>query len=311
MTKDDAVQFLKVLGATKIDLGSLPWVHGNCPLARYTHQKGYDQNPSFGILTGKSRARCHCFSCNTSGSPNEILGLILLHAKGQHGYDIRAAEKIIEGDGATLDLSTDEDARYDQSLMEFPETFWQSFPQVSDEARAYLNGRGVTDKEIVAHDIRWDGLSRRVCVPVRGFDGLLYGVRGRAIDKTNSLRYLSYPFAKITNPQVWLGEHDVDFEQPILVVEASFQYIAARRVWKNTVAPLSAGLHLPQAKRMGSGFCFVHLFDGDKAGRAASKKLKEFLPEATHVRLDLPDDCGPDDLPFNELQQIIAMALPV
>lgn len=313
MKKEIAIALLKVLGSKKLELGSLPWVHGQCPLARWKHQKGTDSHPSFGILTGKARARCHCLSCNTSGRPEEIIGEIMMLAKGDHGYDLREAERLIESDESALDLSTDEEQRYDQPLMPFPEAFWASFTPAMHipEAVEYLNGRGINAKEIQKHDLRWDGLSRRVCACTRGFDQKLYGVRGRAIDKGVEPRYHNYPYTKITNPQVWLGEDIVDFDQPILLVEATFQRIAALRVYPNTVAPLSASLHKAQAMRMAKGWSFVHLFDADKAGRRASEKMREFLPEASHIELFLPEGTGPDDVPFDELMKIVGQVLPV
>lgn len=313
MTPVEAEALLKVLGSKKISRDRMPWLTGQCPLARWRHQNGTDTTPSFAIMTGKNRARCHCFSCNFSSDMNGLIGSIMIYGKGDHGYDLRVAEKIIEGDSGSLDLSTDDEQDFHRPPVVFPESFWQTFaPAINiDEARGYLNGRGVTNAEIESNDIRWDGLSRRVCIPVRGFDHFLYGVRGRALDPANPLRYLSYPLGGITNPTVWLGEDIVDFEQPILVVEASFQRIAARRLYKNTIAPLSAGIHKSQADRMGSGYCFVHCFDGDKAGREASKRLTEYLPEALHVRLDLPENTGPDDLPVYELEKILQQALPV
>jgi DNA primase len=313
LNQQSAEVFLRALGSKKVDFSSLPWVHGNCPLARWKHQKGTDTKPSFGVLTGPVKTRCHCFSCNTSGSPTEIIKEILLRANGEHGYDLRTAERVLEDDEGLLDLSVDEEARYEQPVIPFPESFWHSFVPVTgiDEPQSYLHSRGISLAEMKKHDIRWDGLQRRVCFPVRGFDGLLYGVRGRAIDSTNQPRYMSYPCSHVTNPQVWLGESTVDFDDPILVAEASFQRLACMRLYPNVVAPLSASIHAAQAKRMSKGFCFVHLFDGDKAGREASKKLRAFLPKAKHVVLYLPDDCGPDDISMNELHDILARALPL
>ncbi len=235
--------------------------------------------------------------------------------------NLRNALKIAEGDGddALVDLlDIPEEKRGPNDLLVYPEKMWDSFTPIKYQPVGVdylLNDRSLTLNELVEYDFRWDGLKRRVCVPIRGRDKKLYGIRGRAVDKTNELRYWSYPLVGITNPQVWYGEDTFDPEEPILVTESVFGRIFARRFYKNTVAPLSAGISSAQIQRIQDGFLFVHLFDADKAGKRASLFLRSSLPKAKHVVLEMPAGEDPDSLVrkygMQALQQIIGEVLPV
>lgn len=324
MTPANAEKFLRLLGSTKFNRSTMPWFTGQCPVAKWRHQSGRDNDPSFGILTGKYRARAHCFSCGLSGSLESVIGEIKLQSGVQTGLPIREIYEIIDAENETLgfDLSEVADEKRADELIPFPDTFWSSFSgiPVGRKAHQYLSERGVSDAEISEYDIRWDGLKSRVCFPVRGFDKLLYGVRGRSVDPhEKAVRYWSYPLAGLTNPQVWYGEEWVNVDEPILVTESVFGLVAARRFYKNTIAPLSASITPAQMARMGKAFCFVHLFDGDKAGKKASGKLSRAVVagghRAAHTILELPEGHDPDSLyckvgPW-ALAEIISKVLPI
>ena len=71
-------------------------------------------------------------------------------------------------------------------------------------------------------DLRYDPIERRVCFPIRDFTGALVGLHGRAIDKDTTLKYRMYTVYKQKNPMIWYGEHWVDFDKPVLLVESVF-----------------------------------------------------------------------------------------
>src|SRR6056297_2221120 len=60
------------------------WVHASCPLAKYRHEKGVDNNPSFGVVYNSGEAHkleghAHCFSCGYSGDVREIASLLFAY----------------------------------------------------------------------------------------------------------------------------------------------------------------------------------------------------------------------------------------
>lgn len=305
-----AESFLRCLGSKKFDRGTLPWLTGQCPLARWTHEKSADKSPSFGVLTGhKFKPRCHCFSCNFSGSPEALLGDIMLRGGiKDHEYDLRGAQRILDEQDTTLiDLSKiGPQDDFDQPDIPFPEKFWSSFAPVEygPGFDYLLEVRKLPINIIREYDFRWDGHTKRVCLPIRGFDKRLYGIRGRAI-APGGARYFSYPYGGVTNPQVWYGEEWVDMQQPIAAVESVFDVIAARRAYRNVLAPLSSGLTRQQAKRVRDGFLWLHIMDADKAGKSLSRTLKLFLPHAKHTVYKLPAGEDPDS--FVKRQGVAAL----
>jgi hypothetical protein len=73
MNANDIQMLLGKLGSTKIHTSG-QWVYSSCPLAPYTHKKGFDAHPSFTVAVdtnGISGAKCH--ACNFSGSLMELM----------------------------------------------------------------------------------------------------------------------------------------------------------------------------------------------------------------------------------------------
>jgi hypothetical protein len=312
MTPKQAEDFLRALGSTKFNKSALPWLHGQCPLARWRHEEPVQAIPKFGILTGNVRPRCHCFACGFGGGLDTLIGTIMLLSNNKHGYDLRAADAVMDQTNElTLDLEEEEDTG-PKPLMPYPEAWWETFPRAINckPAVEYLAKRGLESlQEIELHDLRYDPTMKRVVFPVRGRDGLLYGARGRLIEPGEP-RYFIYKLADVYNSQMWYGEHGLSFDDPILVVESVFDRIAAYRFYKNVIAPLSASVSDTQIKRVMDGFSFVYLFDADKAGTRAGRKMQKELPKAHHTFLRLPKGHDPSSIPKQQLGEIISEVLP-
>lgn len=320
MTPEIAIKFLRTLGSAKFDKSTLPWLTASCPAAAWRHESGVDNHPSFAILTGAHKPKCYCFSCKLRGDPEAIVGEIMLNDKSRRAACVEALHVIENEDDTLPDLfEMDEKKRGPWETVVFPEKFWNTFPKASvvPKATSFLTKvRGLTTEEIEAYDFRYDPIKDRACVSIRGFDKKLYGIRGRSLLNDAMPKYWNYRLPPdVTNPQVWHGEEWVDFDEPLLVVEGSFKLIFCRRLYKNTVSPLSATVTAAQAGRMANAFCYVHLFDPNKAGRVASQMLKQSQPKAKHVVLQLPDGEDPDSIAIKfgmgALAEIIGQALPV
>ena len=78
---------LRKLGAERFTYSS-DWVMTNCVLAKWTHEKGRDSNPSFGVRESSGISGAHCFSCKFSG------GLIsLIRTYGRYAIEEGTATK--------------------------------------------------------------------------------------------------------------------------------------------------------------------------------------------------------------------------
>lgn len=74
MDLDDVEKLLRRLKCDKIRVGGNGWVHSSCPFAVWTHRRGQDAHPSFGISVtpdGTSRYRCH--GCGKGGEVSRLL----------------------------------------------------------------------------------------------------------------------------------------------------------------------------------------------------------------------------------------------
>lgn len=67
MNKEGVIQFLRALGAdmdTMVDPGR-GWINCACPIAEWTHAKGHDEHPSFGVsISDDAHSVYYCFGCS-------------------------------------------------------------------------------------------------------------------------------------------------------------------------------------------------------------------------------------------------------
>lgn len=67
MNRKDVEYVLSKMGVEGPFKISGAWLMMACPLARWTHEKGVDRNPSFGVRIGPGVSGANCFSCEFKG----------------------------------------------------------------------------------------------------------------------------------------------------------------------------------------------------------------------------------------------------
>jgi hypothetical protein len=180
-------------------------------------------------------------------------------------------------------------------IIPWPEYYLDSFKSVFafGEAMVYLRTRMVNDKVVKALDLRFDTQRKRVCFPLRDYDGRLTGLHGRTIND-HPMKYYAYGFQDRRNPLPWLGEVDVDFDQTVLLVESVFDLASVRRVYGNSMCALSVGLSEEKVKRIDHGVQFVTFFDHGTGGDRARELLTKYL-KTPHVHVT-PATGDPGDM---------------
>ena len=291
MDKDAIYNVAQLLGASEIQPpNNAGYVHINCPLAAFEHEKGTDTKPSFGIhVAPDSESSMHCFSCHWSG---ELTSLIqrLKFEKVDLDYKALMEAATAEYDGSGLpSLITLEEKVH--GLWQFPEPWLKSFPSVFENGQAltYLatrDGGPVPHEVIQTWDLRWDAFRKRVCTPIRGWDHRLYGLHGRSIEIDAALKYLAltHPQSGATNPHVWLGEHLVDWTRPVVLAESKFDLFRTYQVYRNVISNLKAGLMEEALTRIKPAFEIVTLFDRDKAGDIARNRITKWAQYSKGVK---------------------------
>jgi len=326
MTPKQATNFMKALGQTPVSSNRSGWLVFHCPLAPWRHKSSSDKNPSFGVRIDGKREHLHCWSCHFSGDAEDMLMELCVHLRPKgvsflnehdydYGYDTAAAYKIVAAlddeadamiDGGDLDALL---AEGPPELVEYPRHWIKSFGRLVDlgpkhPGVRYVVDRGMPEAVAAALDLRWDAYRRRVCFPVRDFDGALRGMHGRQIDG-NSPPYLMYTYEQCSNPSVWLGESWVDLERPVLMAESVFDMARAVQVYRNTVTPLSSSINAHKLDRMAAAERVFTLFDADDAGEFARTRVSQYYEDSkvTHVMLGDGQDAG--DLPPEELALVL------
>lgn len=239
---------------------------------------------------------CNCFSCDWHGKQSDLildmrrLNKATFHAKYPFGDLLQMVENAEQNaDLAGLDSPSIEELYFQkkQAPHVFPDWWLETFSpwQELKLSRDYLASRAVPEPIADALDLRADSTQRRVCFPVRDFSGQLMGMHGRAVDDSTEPRYRMYTQAKKNNPLIWLGEHWVDLNQPILAVEGPFDLTSVLRVYRNAVCPLFANPSEEKLKRMADAIEWVTLYDNGKGGDSGRKKVSKVMTSSVVTHL--------------------------
>lgn len=319
MKKEKIEQALKLVGATNIQLHKRTgWVISRCPLGPWRHEGGESGPEVFGVKIETGDPSTHCFSCGWGGKLSDLtLTMRYLNKK-----DPRIQVKWSEVDALIEEAENDLELDFDSPDIEemlfgkkaephyFPEWWLDSFPYWKEVAwaREYLAERNVPESVAEALDLRADTKEKRVCFPVRDFQGHLVGLHGRAVLEGVEPRYRMYLQAGKNNPINWLGESWVDLTKPIVVVEGPFDVASVYRVYRNVVSPLFANPSVEKLLRMGDGLEWVTFFDRGKGGDAGRKKVDKVLGSDHVLNHILPPegikDPGACDL--DQLQELLS-----
>ncbi len=305
-------QWLAALGSKAETAPSQEWIHGKCPFAEWTHEKGVDTRPSFGVKIGSGDCKCYCLACGEAGSQYEVM--LRLRHRGL-GFDFNTAAELVyaaEDDEPLSELPEPyEDAFLAKEFPHlYPEWLCDAFEPAYHEGAVhpYLESRGMPYDIAEKLDMRFDVFRLRVLFPIRDWRKRLRGLHGRAIcfpcggdTWEQNLPYKMYSWQGQTNAHIWLGEQWADPDRPIIVAESVFDLARVLEVYDNVISPLTATVSAPKVARLKNASRVITLFDGDKAGERARVKLNGGLPttKLTHIKLPPGTDAGehsPDEI---------------
>jgi len=310
MNLEQVRQFSLAVG-TKVETVSGEWARVKCPLSSWTHDSGSDSNPSCAISYGENmESAFNCYACE-AGDLHKLITLLDHHGAKKPRYDLKQAVKLWadeeSGESAMVFMDDSELANAHTEKL-WPESFLEGFMPAYKVPMAmeYLNARKVSQKVAITLDIRWDLARRAVCFPVRNWQGELVGMRGRYINGGDGPRYHDYGYRGIRNKLAWYGEHTVDLDSPVLMVESVFDFASAFRVYHNILAPLTVGLGPAKLRRVRNAFEIVTLFDNGRGGDKGRNKITEGLPDSIITHLLPPSHADdPGDMKKKELRRVL------
>lgn len=317
MKREQILAWLPFVGAQPAsDQSRTGWVVARCPFGPWSHSHG-DKTPSFGVKIQPGDSFTHCFSCGFHGSQADLvleLRYKLKQGPVDGGYQLGKAMELVAdaeagGELANLDSPDIGELLFGETKQDtaFPDDWLASFaPALSIKAaRNYLQSRGVPEVLAEALDLRADTKLQRICFPVRDFNERLRGLHGRTIIGAEP-RYRMYPYKGMTNADVWLGEHWVDVERPVLMVEGPFDLASVLRVYRNSVSPLFANPSFAKLHRMSDALEWVTLLDRGKGGDQGREKIDKFLGQQVVTHLLPPEGKDPGASTVDELVQILS-----
>lgn len=289
------------------------WVTVSCPLAAWRHQRGTDRNPSFGVRVEPGCSRVHCFSCNYSGDQVQLLLLLSGLLRGHpHSLDLKAAMRMAADaeDGAEAgDLWGEGEEAEAGADVEFPEWWLETFPRAwpCKPAREYLKSRAVPRAVAEALDLRHSSRERRVCFPVRNWEGRLVGLHGRTYEADAVPIYRMFTYQGQKNPMAWLGESWIDPERPVVLAESVFDLARIYQCYRNSACALTASIGARKIARLEACDEIVLVMDADKPGDEAARRIEGQLGGHALVRrVRLPDGSDPGSLSVAHVAEVLA-----
>lgn len=317
MDRADIRTFIKTLSGVNTHIDEhKDWLNFSCPLARWTHEKGSDNSPSFGISIDSLSSKYHCFTCHSKGT---MPGLVekLTRLSGKQYPELEAYVEAEEVGGIVPEWLDDEhDLASTQELHE--DTIY-----MYDLAgvHPYLQERGISEDVANALGLRVDEAEdtpddrERILFPVYStMNGSiqLTGFTGRAIDTEKVLKIKDYYGLKKT--EALLGVERIQSEHKfIAVVEGLFAYARLSSYHLPSVAIMGSNMSNAQAQMILELDKPIYIFtDNDKAGYAARSQIlkifKGYLPIYLPTYPEDTDGLDPDDLTEYEVKLMISEA---
>jgi len=286
----------------------------NCPLAKWQHPKGRDENPSMSIKVdpiGDSACMCWSGACGFRGTITSLSKMVNHLSGGQHDEAVELAEKLECADlQARLDAVFSDDAPEEEVL--FDESKLAPFARrVPRYAVAPIpDGRGLTIDTCKEWELGYDDLRHRLVVPVRNLDSDLVGMMGRSIYKHQLPKW--YAYWGFSKGRYLYGEHKIDLSlKRVIVVEGMPD---VWRPWmfghRNIVALLGSRLTSGHASLLLRWGLDVYWFlDGNDAGREGTSQciglMRGKLPQYT---IKCPEGEDPGSIKTKEEMDAIISA---
>ena len=248
----------KILG--RLDVDGLEknhngWLMAKCPFAEYLHTKGTDRKPSFFVRADSDGpSGFHCFTCKQHGSIRALINQLAYYRDTDYN-SLALQAMILEVPEKFSDYESDA-----VSFGELPTPLNKAiyaamYPSATrfPAAIQYLQARNIQIDAVKKLKLRYDPEGQRILFPVFGADQELYGFTGRSIIP-DDLRPKDSPKVKnysgLKKEHRLLGEHLIDNDKPILVVEGLFALAHMIEIgvckFCNPVAIMGSALSSPQ-----------------------------------------------------------------
>jgi len=282
------------------------WIRCSCPLARHTHSKGTDENPSFGVaVNDKGESGFHCFTCR-SGRLFDLIHIL------QFSIGIRVAAidfysmaEIFDPDAETTDWTTDgfykdlyQEEYVPQKKIAAPPEIVEEFPLLefcpNEEDQVlienYFIDRGISVEMLHEYDTRMQLGSRYIIFPIIDTDREVYRLHVKILyDKT--FFYITPEMMGVPEQEqwgrkdYWYGMQFYDPTRPVHLVESETDVLRLRSLGIDNILGSCGPLNKWKAERITNEVIYSG-FDSDPAGSKFTLKAMQFFRGRQVYRLN-------------------------
>ena len=275
-------------------------LYGPCPIH-------HGDNPTaFRVSLNKNL--WHCFTHCGGGSVIDFIMQMEGLTKSEAAK--RAEEWIGNGYDHNERKIIKEITKIDKNVQKNPPL---EFRLTLDPTHNYLKERRISLKTAKYFDIGYCNsglLKERIAIPIHDEEGQLVAYCGRAIDDKDKDKKPKYKFPEgFKKSLVVYNLHRVkeNKEKEIALVEGYFDLFRLYQAGYEAVALMGSAISEAQEKQiLALDKQIILLFDGDKAGKEATKKAIDVFKGKIPFKVKyLPQDIQPDDLKEQELKELL------
>ena len=239
------------------------WIRLKCPFAKFKHQHGKDDHPSFGIYLDFPHGY-NCFSCGSKG----IRIKDLLNELGYNG-EFNSSDNFFNFCLPSYVENVDNVKKmcYNKMLAHF----------VPCPNHPYLIERGIDFYIAKELQVCYDEIANRLCFPVFDCTNCCTGIQGRSLG-SNLPKYKFYTINNTMNTGLLYGEQWVNFDDPLVIVEGVFDVAKVKPHWYNVCTFFGVNPSKKVIQKLFFAKKVLMLFDNDKAGYLACNILQSMLP---------------------------------
>jgi len=310
MDYPEVVKVLTALGVAPTRLQRAGnWVNAPCVLAPWTHARGCDQHPSFGVTidpTGESIFYCH--ACQRKGS----LAYLVAKLEALTGANYGSVQRLVAQATWAAELPPWTEWQPPARGLGEPRPLAELAGLRSAQGHPYLRQRGITDQTVATLQLKFgidDSGQRRILFPLFAPTGEWYGCSGRAIEPRARLKVKDDP--GLPKGQLLLGAPLplVQASSQVVLVEGLFDLARLIQYGWPAVAVLHSTVTAAQAQLLKSwGKTVILLLDNDAAGQQGAQRALGLLAgQVPVVQVKYPVGIkDPDQLSPAQLAAMVA-----
>jgi 5S rRNA maturation endonuclease (ribonuclease M5) len=301
------------------------WVSMPCPLSPWTHIKGEDAHPSFGVKLQEGETRpaiFNCYTCKKKGTMS-MLAQFYQDFSGKDCGDLIDEAENMEMYGLQLPLW--EELTLAEPHLIAPDPLGEEYEDLFEPAcrpiplgagdchpyvHPYLASRGVSYHAArsigIGHDPDDGHGVGRLTFPVRGPEGELYGYTGRALDAETVPRIRDY--YGLPKRACLLGIHMLTDQTDVILCEGLFDFASLWSMGYPAVAAMHSGLTELQARLLRDlGKGVILMYDNDAAGKLGAKQAGKLIRDHVPVmKVKYPQGIkDPGDLARYHVEEMI------